>query len=583
MSKQQIFLTTRKFISLDMNKNKIFKFKEKYKTQIYLILIIILAFYLRTFNINWDNNYYFNPDERAIVMITIPLQFPNSIAQLLSPGSPLNPHFFAYGNFPLYLLKILGELASHINPIFREYGGIHIVGRVISAITDTASVFIVFLIGLKIFSKRTGLFSALMYALCVLPIQLSHFYVVDPLLTFFTTLTVLLLINFIQKQSIIRSAIIGAVFGLCLATKISAGVFIIDILVSFILIFVKRRKVLALNTVVYLLTIVFSTTIVFTLTQPYVLIDFANFLHQTEMQAQMSNDVFIFPYTLQYVGKIPYIYELKNMFFWGQGPVIFILNLLGFLLALYLLIQKKFKNKILIIFVSFTILSYLLIFGKFAVGWMRYTLPIYPLFCVFGGFLISEIVAKKIPKKYLSNYYSKKTIFFIFLLITLIYPVSFLSIYTYTSTRIQASNWINENIPSGKNLAVEHWDDSLPVYGQQNYTQLALPLYDPDTNEKWVGIKSTLKKSDYIILASNRLYKPLQKLTDCKVLPVNRCYLKTSKYYKDLFSGNLGFKKIAEFTDYPKIPFFNIEINDDSADESFTVNDHPKIIIFKKD
>jgi len=41
---------------------------------------------------------------------------------------------------------------------------------------------------------------------------------------------------------------------------------------------------------------------------------------------------------------------------------------------------------------------------------------------------------------------------------------------------------------------------------------------------------------------------------------------------------------VAEFTSYPhiKIGSKQLEIIDDKADESFTVYDHPKIMIFKK-
>jgi hypothetical protein len=147
---------------------------------------------------------------------------------------------------------------------------------------------------------------------------------------------------------------------------------------------------------------------------------------------------------------------------------------------------------------------------------------------------------------------------------------------------VDASKWIHDTIPERKTLAVEHWDDGLPLYGAERYRILTLPLYEPDTDQKWQGIYETLKQTDYIILASNRLYTPLQKLTDCDNLPPGKCYVRTTAYYQRLFNGSLGFQKVAEFTNYPTIPFFNIAIEDQSADESFTVYDHPKIMIFKK-
>ena len=110
-----------------------------------------------------------------------------------------------------------------------------------------------------------------------------------------------------------------------------------------------------------------------------------------------------------------------------------------------------------------------------------------------------------------------------------------------------------------------------------------MTLYElPDDQNKITDQYHKLQRSDYIIIASNRLYTPLQRLNDCAVF--EKCYPLTAQYYQDLFDGKLGFVKIAEFTSYPRIKLGNfwITINDDDADESFTVYDHPKIMIFKK-
>ena len=43
----------------------------------------------------------------------------------------------------------------------------------------------------------------------------------------------------------------------------------------------------------------------------------------------MTKNAFVFPYTLQYVGKLPYIYELKNVFLFGIGPLISFFAFIG--------------------------------------------------------------------------------------------------------------------------------------------------------------------------------------------------------------------------------------------------------------
>jgi hypothetical protein len=220
---------------------------------------------------------------------------------------------------------------------------------------------------------------------------------------------------------------------------------------------------------------------------------------------------------------------------------------------------------------------------------MRYMLPLYPLFCLFAALLLFSIV------NYLNriNRLTSKLILFIILVSVIIWPLSFLSVYFKPHTRITASDWIAANIPLGSKLAVEHWDDLIPIYGSEKYRFLEMPMYEADEAEwKWKKVEQNLKEADYLILASNRLYAPLQRLSDCS--KYKRCYPKTAEYYQDLFTEKLGFKKVMEFTSYPTLSIFPVKrdlaprdnfqfsINDDSADESFTVYDHPKIMVFKK-
>lgn len=572
------------------NLRKFLSIIRHYKTGIYFVLIVLSSFFFRSYNLFWDNGYSFHPDERAIVLFTIPLSFPKNIGEFLLPQSPLNPHFFAYGNFPLYLLRISAEIVARFNPAYLQYGNMQIVGRYISVIADTFSVVLIFLVGKKIFSSKVGLFAAFFYATSVLPIQLSHFYAVDTLLTFFMLATFYFLICFVQKPTAKLSLIMGMCMGLSLATKISSLPIFITILFSLLLILFlsdKGDKGKALKIIFFnLVYIVMAAAFVFVATQPYTLIDNREFINQTLQQSQMTKSPFAFPYTLQYVGKIHYFYEFKNILLWGQGAIITLLSICGIFALLKLLFEKRdnSKNKYVAILL-FHFFLYFGIIGSFAVGWMRYLLPLYPFLSLFAAFFfVNQIIPLLVThfSFFKQSIHLQKILLILFCFMVLLWPISFLSIYQKENTRITASKWINENIPTGSRIAIEHWDDALPVFGGSNYSQIVLPLYDPDTEEKWRNINLALKKTDYIIIASNRLYVPLQKLTDCKKLPAGRCYPLTANYYKSLFSGELGFKKVAEFINYPTVPFTTVRINDQSADESFTVSDHPKVMIFKR-
>lgn len=565
-----------------MKKSPILIFLRAHKIFFYLTLILLLGLYLRLYNINWDENNYFHPDERAIIMFALELNWPTSLQEFLSSQSPLNPHFFAYGTFPIYLLKAATIAIAHYFPSLDTYGGMHLVGRPISALFDTATIILVFLLGRRIFSPRTGLFAAFFYSASVLPIQLSHFFAVDTILTFFITASLLVLIEFLQRPTRRLGIVLGLCVGLSLATKVSALILGPVILFAIITLLYKHRgsKKFVMHIVATMCLAAGTAVLVFFVTQPYAFIDWRVFLQQTTLQSQMSRNAYLFPYTLQYVHKLPYIYELKNIFLWGLGPSIATLSF-GGLIALLILYIKRDGKTTLGIFLLF-IGMYFLLFGGFAVGYMRYMLPLYPLFAVTGGYFISEIIIKRIPHRHIATTVKRKILLLLFILLCLYYPFSFISIYKLPNTRIQATEWILANIPAGSVIAIEHWDDALPLTSRDRYNTITLPLYEKDTAVKWQGINKQLQETEYIILASHRLFVPLPKLKDCDKVEPGFCYPLTAAYYENLFNGSLGFSKVAEFVSQPKLPFLPLYINDFPADENFTVFDHPRILIFKK-
>jgi len=593
----------------------------------YLIIIFILAGFLRFYGINWDQGHHLHPDERAIVMFTIPLRLPSSFAEFFSPSSPLNPHFFAYGNFPLYLLKGTAAVLSVFDKSFDSYDKINLLGRAISVLADIGTLILIFLLAKKLFNQIVSLLAAFFYAVSVFPIQAAHFYAVDTLLTLFIILTLYQLVRFYEKPSVPNSILVGVFFGLSLATKISAIPLIIAIgaaiTIDFLLLFIKQPHKpriwfphvprFAKRLIFDGATIAVATIITFAILQPYALLDLKEFLRQTQEQSRMTQDAFTFPYTLQYVGKIPYWHELKNIFLWGQGPILATLSFLGALYITSLLVHIHLRgvpqaqhhlggvkrshlrggrmdsSKVNVKWAQELILLtffwlYFLIVGKFAVGWMRYMLPLYPLFAIFAASMtwrIYQSLNKKINKTQFIILNS------LFIILLLVWPISFMHIYTKSNTRVLASQWIYKNIPPDKTISREHWDDGMPIGGNISYKTLELPIYEMQNPIREAEIYQTIQEADYIIIASNRLYTPLQRISrNCQKwkVPLERCPHNANRYYEKLFNGKLWYKKVAEFAVYPKLEIRNLklEIDDSSADESFTVYDHPKVMIFKK-
>ncbi|NOZ51160.1 MAG: hypothetical protein GXP37_14115, partial [Chloroflexi bacterium] len=145
---------------------------------------------------------------------------------------------------------------------------------------------------------------------------------------------------------------------------------------------------------------------------------------------------------------------------------------------------------------------------------------------------------------------------------------------------ITASKWMYENIPDGSVWITEHWEEGMPLNlpipkgnpGAHGWRNVVMPMYEEDTPQKYEIIKQNMREGDYYVLATKRLYGALPHLPERYPLSL--------RFYDLLFSGKLGYELVEDFHTYPKL--FGIEINDQNADESFWVYDHPRTLIYKK-
>lgn len=153
---------------------------------------------------------------------------------------------------------------------------------------------------------------------------------------------------------------------------------------------------------------------------------------------------------------------------------------------------------------------------------------------------------------------------------------------------------------AGEGVANEgEWDDGLPLrmdgydpYGGIYPQGLNFNMYPDDNDTKRARFIRILDESDYIVISSNRQWGSLPRMPERFPL--------TTLYYRELlgcpeeqsiywcyavaepgmFRGNLGFELVKIFQSNPKLGF--LELNDQFAEEAFTVYDHPKVLIFKK-
>jgi YYY domain-containing protein len=151
------------------------------------------------------------------------------------------------------------------------------------------------------------------------------------------------------------------------------------------------------------------------------------------------------------------------------------------------------------------------------------------------------------------------------------------------------------------------WDLGLPlrVDGRDGfgglYSGLNQELYwddDSDSDrdgvpDKLNRIMSTLTRGDYLVIPTNRVYGTTTRAPER--------YPLTTAYYRALFGcpaqqqvldcaaradpgevvGELGYRLVATYASNPTLG--GVQLNDQYAEEAFTVYDHPKVLIFAKE
>ncbi len=188
-----------------------------------LPLLLVLALAMRLYGIDWDGGFLFHPDERAILMNTNDLAWPSitNLGVLFNVDeSPLNPRWFPYGTFPLYVLKFVDALISPFNDL--GLVGLSRVGRTLSALADVATIYVVYLLARKLFDRRVGLLAATFTTLAVIHIQLSHFFAVDTFQTLFALTSVYFMVRVALEGRLRYSLLAGGFVALALATKVSS-------------------------------------------------------------------------------------------------------------------------------------------------------------------------------------------------------------------------------------------------------------------------------------------------------------------------------------------------------------------------
>lgn len=195
-----------------------------------LAAIIIIAAGLRVYGLWWAFPHRLHCDENKLIGVTVRLA-----EGFLAKGS-LDPQFSAYGALPMYLALALAPAARGLGAVagqrYDDHDAVLLAGRALSALADTLSVLLVFLLG-RLHSVRAGLWGAALYAVALVGVREAHFFSPDPLATCLVLLYVYLAGLVLTAPSRRRYALAGFALGLALSVKLTALPLVLLGLVAF--------------------------------------------------------------------------------------------------------------------------------------------------------------------------------------------------------------------------------------------------------------------------------------------------------------------------------------------------------------
>ncbi len=547
-----------------------------------LLAILIVT---RFINLGWGLPFPFHPDERNMTMAIIQLRCTSF------PIDCFNPHFFAYGQLPLYIGYIVAKIIAFMQGAFKHpitFEQATLALRMISAVSSV----ITFYLLLKMVEVVAGAWKwpipRIMYFLIGLTfifspalIQFAHFGTTESMLMLFYTAITYVSILLFQKKLQPQSGyiLLSIILGLAVGTKVSSLVFIL--LPLYVLYKVEtQNQTMRVGIFFTGMKLIFGTFLVSCLVSPYNFIDFEGFLGSMHYESAVGigqDKVF---YTRQFMGSIPGVFQIIKIFPFALGLPVVVLSFLG---LIFLPWKKEFAILRLAIF------SYFIFNAGLYAKWTRFMSPIFPLLIVLAIFLIIYIYTK-LPKMWLLC---------VVIALMCLPGLAYVSVYMKPDVRVQATDWMVHHIPANSKVLQEGGNVvDLPL-GPNNFLMANVDLYALEDNpDSKYSFSSGVQEADYILVPSRRVFAnhtcllPTDKQTRNLTYYSSHCaklqlmYPALNQYYSDLFSGKLGFKEIATFTSYPTLSLFGQQIltfPDESAEETWSVFDHPVIRIYKKE
>lgn len=428
------------------------------------LIVLIVSLILRLWAVNFGLPYLYHPDEPTVVLKAV---------NIIQTGD-LNPHFFNYPSFQIYLLvliyliffffgKAIGRFSSLQESILpplkyamgvgkEGFSGQFLLGRLSTVCLGVLSVFLLYAIGKKCKDWKIGVLASFFLALSPLHVINSKYIAPNVPMAFFVLLSFYFCLRIMERGELPDYLIAGFVCGVAISTKYNAYIGIFPLFLAH---YFAGKKFFDKKLFAALVALVIG----FILVTPYAVLDFPSFLKGVMYEAHHYRSGH-----LGWEGSMTWLWNLRKLIE-SEGFLLIGLAFIG------LAISFLKKEKPFLLAGSFAI-PYFVLISSFPVRFPRNLIPLIPfvsLYAAWALLFLFEWAASYLKKG--RSQVAQPTLITLILVLSIGATICFPLVQDYwklrelarEDVRTVAAKWIVKNIPAGSKIAAESYTPFLPV------------------------------------------------------------------------------------------------------------------------
>jgi 4-amino-4-deoxy-L-arabinose transferase-like glycosyltransferase len=410
-----------------------------------LAAVLIAAISLRLWGVAQGLPYVYNLDESDHFV-------PHAVAMF---GHGLNPHYFANPPALTYLLHLafalwFGGAAGVRHAYALHPQDVYVLARVVTALLGTAAVWLLYLVGSRLFDRAVGLLAATIEAVAFLPVFYAHLALNDVPTLAPLTLSLLGTAGVLRRGRALDYLIAGVGLGLACATKYTAGIVLLPLLAATAVRYLERDRApgprpAAVSPALAGIAIAGAAALAaFLISDPYSLLDYHAFhsglVHQSTVAGEAQGKL-----GAPKGGGLPYyLWSLT----WGLGWVP-ALAALGGAVTVW-----RRDRRLGWVLVPAPVL-FLLFMGAQGRYFGRWLLPIFPFLCVLGAFFALELARSLAARRPRIRTAAIALAALGLCAQGVLYSVHSSLVLSRADTRNLTRAWMLHNVPAGSRLVVE--------------------------------------------------------------------------------------------------------------------------------